>query len=130
MQNTIEKGFLATYRQGDGTKFIQLNTGFLRLSYDNKGLLEKAAFVLTKSKGARVVGSQLELSLAIDGLNEDVTYIAPEGVSGLQWSNGKVEWGTTYEYDGSPSNGRTIPLDAWVDERVSKMINKSPEKSR
>jgi hypothetical protein len=97
-----------------------LALGFLRFVYDEDGDLTLIAFVLEDDQRARAVGPRLELNNGI------VTFIEENGVSGLQWRQGTVSWGHTYE-DSVPSKVRQVGLDEWVDDRVQAMSNPGAE---
>lgn len=131
-QNSLPRGFLKTYRKGEKqeVKYIPLKLGFLKLEYglyDNPGILGLVSFVMDESDDAIAIGARLEMMLSDDHEGEEVTCISEMGVSGLQWSNGEVIWGHTYDDDSAPSGGRKIGLDAWIDECIETMINPSEE---
>lgn len=132
IKNRMAAGFLKKYRKGKGNevKYIPLKLGFLKLEYglyDDPGTLGLVSFVLDRDDEAIAVGSRLEMSLPEDGTGEEVTYISENGVSGLQWSNGEVIWGHTYDDDSPPSPGKKIGLDQWIDEMIGNMINPDDE---
>ncbi len=119
MKNKPPKNFLKNYQKGNPNKtvYLELRSGFLRLKYDEDGDISAVHFV--KTKGGQVVGAGLEWSGG-----KTVTFITPMGVSGTQWNNGEVFWGTTYETeDDGPVKGRKIDLEKWIDECLEKMIN-------
>jgi len=128
IKNSIPKGFLKKYRYGKANEilFLTLQKGFLRLEYglyDDPEILCLVSYVNSKKKDALSIGNRLELNLG-DGNYDEVTFIAEMGVSGLQWSNGEVIWGHTYDDDSSPSPGRKVDLDTWIDECIESMISK------
>ncbi|MBN1898627.1 MAG: hypothetical protein JW827_07600 [Spirochaetes bacterium] len=128
MKNEMPEGFLQKYRNGKRkeVKYIPLKLGFLKLEYDvcdNPGILSLVSFVLEDNDEAMAVGPRLEMNLTPDATGDVVTFITENGVSGLQWSNGRVFWGHTYDDDSPPSEGKTISLEEWIDECVDKMIN-------
>lgn len=110
--------------------YIALDTGFLRLEYDPDGeppLLFRVAFVAGKSRFSPAIGNLLELSLDPGGDGDTVTFIAEEGVSGVQWSGGRAFWGHTYDDDSPAGDGEEIGLGAWIDRCIDRMINPSGE---
>ena len=128
IKNTLPNGFLKKYRKGKPGEilFLPLQKGFLRLEYGlycDPQTLCLVSYVNSKRIDALAIGNRLELSLSDDG-NDQVTFMAEMGVSGLQWSNGEVIWGHTYEDDSPPSPGRKIDLNTWIDECVKSMISK------
>lgn len=127
-KNKIARGFLKKYRVDKKREVVHLplESGFLKLEYglyDNPGILSLVSFVLDDSDEAIAVGSRLEMSLAGSGADTQVTYISENGVSGLQWSDGAVIWGHTYDDDSEPGPGKKIGLEEWVDEMIEAMIN-------
>jgi hypothetical protein len=131
-RNIIAKGFLETYRTGEKSevKHLKLHTGFLKLEYglyDNPELLCLVSFVLDRSEDAIAIGMRLEMNLQADHRGDEVTYISENGVSGLQWSDGEVIWGHTYDDDSAPGPVKKISLDDWIDECIDAMINPSDE---
>lgn len=127
-KNSIEKGFLRTYRQStENILFVPLDTGFLKLEYGahTQNLLSKISFVAQKSKNAKTIGNYIDLNLGGDA-GEQGTYMEEESVSGVQWSNGHSGWGHTYQ-NGTPSESREISLEDWVDEMIDNMINPPEE---
>jgi hypothetical protein len=50
-------------------------------------------------------------------------FTSENGVSGLQWSAGRVFWGHTHDDDSPPSAGKRISIDDWIDECIGIMIN-------
>ena len=134
LKNSLPKGFLKKYRivEKEGVKYIALNSGYLKLEYDkfeeDQPVLFLASFVLKKNKYAVALGNRLEFSISKnENENDEVTFISEYGVSGLQWSNGRVFWGHTYDDDSPPPPGRKINLDEWVDECIDRMINPSDD---
>jgi hypothetical protein len=129
--NNFPTGFLAKYRTAQGERqYVKLDFGHLRLEYDieeTPSLLYLVSFVVSEDNEARAIGRRLELNLDPDGIMETVTCMTEMGVSGLQWSDGHVYWGHTYEDDGPPDPGKEIELGEWVDECIHKMINPSQE---
>jgi hypothetical protein len=131
-KNSVEKDFLKTYQKGKkkSVVYLPLALGFLKLEY---GLFEEpdklclVSFVLDRDDEAIAVGSRLEMSLADDLKESEVTYISENGVSGLQWSGGGVIWGHTYDDDSAPTKTEKIPLGNWVDKMIADMINPSDE---
>jgi len=131
-RNKIPKGFLKAYRTEEkhDVTYLPLDLGFLKLEYslyDDPDLLGLVSFVLDKSEDAIAIGSRLEMNLSPDGQSDEITYISENGVSGLQWSNGEVIWGHTYDDDSAPTPGRKVSLGQWVDEMIDVMINPSDE---
>jgi hypothetical protein len=131
-KNKIPEGFLKNYQNDkkNEIKYIRLETGFLKLEYglyNNPGVLCLVSFVLDKNEDAIAIGSRLEIILNDGGENDEVTFISENGVSGLQWSNGEVIWGHTYDDDSAPGPGRKISLDDWIDECIDSMINPDDE---
>jgi hypothetical protein len=125
--NSIPKGFLKKYRKGKAGEvlYLELQKGFLRLEYglyDDPLILCLVSYVKSKRKDAIAIGNRLELSLN-DDYGDEVTFMSEMGVSGLQWSNGEVIWGHTYDDDSSPSPGRKVDLDAWIDDCIKSMIS-------
>jgi len=59
--------------------------------------------------------------------NGEVTSIKENAISGLQWSDGRVDWGHTFDDDSSPAKGMKCGFDGWIDECLSKMINPESE---
>jgi hypothetical protein len=125
-KNTIPKSFLSDHKSGPKNKtlFLPLNSGFLRIKYDDDGSIAMLHYVQTK--GGSPVGAGLEWG----GSNgETVTFITEMGVSGTQWNNGEVFWGTTFETDDGPmSPNRKVDLETWINECLEKMINPTQEK--
>lgn len=126
--NRVPPGFIVAHRHGSGGEvtYISLTAGFLRLEYDagaTAPLLFRVAFVAAKSKFSPAIGSLLELSLDPGSAGDTVTFIAEEGVSGLQWSGGRVIWGHTYDDDSPVGDGERIELGAWIDRCIDGMIN-------
>ncbi len=128
-KNYLRKGFLKKYRKGKDNeiKFLPLKNGFLRLEYEDQGVLSIVSYVLSKAKNALSIGKRLELSLDQDYNNDTATYIEEMGISGFQWSNGEVFWGHTFDDDSPPTGVRKIILDEWIDECIKMMINPSKE---
>ncbi len=131
-RNIIPKGFLKTYRAGKkhDVTYLPLELGFLKLEYglyEDPELLGLVSFVLDRADDAIAIGSRLEMNLSIDEQSDEVTYISENGVSGLQWSDGEVIWGHTYDDDSAPSPGRKVSLGQWVDEMIDVMVNPSEE---
>jgi hypothetical protein len=130
--NQIAKGFLKTYRKRKerDVLYLPLELGFLKLEYgfnEEPGVLSLVSFVLENVDDAIAIGPRLEMSLAGSDEDTQVTYISENGVSGLQWSNGEVIWGHTYDEDAGPSPGRKADLAAWIDEMIDSMVNPSTE---
>lgn len=128
----MPKGFLRTYRKGakGAVRYLSLDFGFLKLEYDedtDPGRLYLVSFVLDQDIDAMAVGCRLEMILSDDDEGSIVTYIAENGVAGLQWAHGGVYWGHTYDDDTGPGTIRKISLDKWVDECIDTMINPSRE---
>lgn len=127
--NSVPPGFLDAHRHGgngEDVVYLALETGFLRLEYDPDGahpLLFRVAFVAAKSKFSPAIGNLLELSLDPEGHDDTVTFIAEEGVSGVQWSGGRACWGHTYDDDSPAGEGEEIGLGAWIDRCIDEMIN-------
>jgi hypothetical protein len=126
--NSIPEGFLERYRRGKGkvVDFITLKAGFLRLEYDPDGsppLLRRISFTAHRSAHSRAIGNLLELALSPDASGDEATFIAEEGVSGVQWSGGRARWGHTYDDDQPPPEGEAVGLGPWVDRCVGEMIN-------
>jgi len=131
-KNKIEKGFLKKYRKRKGGEVVHLplEFGFLKLEYglyDEPGVLSLVSFVLEDKDDAIAIGPRLETMLGGSDEDTQVTYISDNGVSGLQWSNGEVVWGHTYDDDSGPSPGTKVGLDEWIDEMVDAMINPSDD---
>ncbi len=129
--NIVPPGFLERHRFGSDDEFVYLPlaVGFLRLFYDIERvppLLERASFVAVPSPHAPAIGEQLELDLGSRDEDTTATFIAPEGVSGIQWSGGRVAWGHTYE-DGPRPKGEKVSLSQWIDHCVQEMIHPPPE---
>ncbi len=128
-RNCIPEGFLKKYRHGPDTEkplYLPLKTGFLKLEYglyDNPGILSLVSFVRKDRGTSPAVGPRLEMILTESGQGDQVTFITENGVSGLQWENGKVIWGHTYDDDSGPTKGKKTALNEWVDEMIDDMIN-------
>jgi hypothetical protein len=132
IKNKIARGFLGKYRREEKREvvYLPLELGFLKLEYglfDEPGILSLVSFVLENRDDAIAIGSRLEMSLADSDEDTQVTYISENGVSGLQWSDGEVIWGHTYDDDSGPSPDRKVGLAEWVDEMIEAMINPSDE---
>ena len=127
IRNTVAEGFLKKYRHGKGLEavYIPLAVGVLRLEYDGNGpfLLSRVSFVADGSEYSPAIGNLLEFGLSRDEADEEATFIAEEGVSGVQWSGGRARWGHTYDDDSPPPEGRVVDFGSWVDECVNAMIN-------
>jgi hypothetical protein len=126
--NAVDKNFLEKNHEGKEMEIIYypLNLGFLKLEYglfDNPGILSLVSFVLDDIEDAIAVGPRLEMCLSQDDAESVVTFITENGVSGLQWLDGEVTWGHTYDDDSSASDGKKIGLGEWIDECIDKMIN-------
>jgi hypothetical protein len=115
--NSPPANLFTEHERGKGIVFLPLEQGWIKLEYDDDGDLQLISFVLEEHEAERAVGPRLELG------GGTVTFITENGVSGLQWSDGEVIWGHTYDSDGSPAPGRKIDLPAWIDECVDKMVN-------
>jgi hypothetical protein len=128
MINSVPKGFLKKYRKGkdNDISYLPLTIGYLRLEYTSD-LLSIVSFVRDKSPYSKAIGERLECDLNLDGNGEVVTYISEMGMSGLQWSEGQVLWGHTFDDDSSPSKGEKINLDAWIDNCLQEMVNPNEE---
>jgi hypothetical protein len=131
-RNQVEKGFLQTYRRGRAreVRYLPLSRGFLKLEYasrEEQGMLFLVSFVLDEDDRAMAVGPRLELRLDDTEEGGAATLIEENAVSGLQWSNGAVLWGHTYEDDGPPEKGRAVSLGTWIDDCIETMINPSDE---
>ncbi|WP_455381547.1 hypothetical protein [Salinispira pacifica] len=125
--NRIEPGFLGRYRKGKphATVYLEIAGGFLRLRYglnDAPDTLSTVSFVFEPTPDAPSAGPELIFRLPAAG-DERVTLIAPNAVSGRQWANGAVFWGHTFDDDQSPSGGRAVSLDGWVDDCLQEMIH-------
>jgi hypothetical protein len=124
--NHPPKGLYARRKKGkpESTVHLKLALGFLRLSYDEEGVLSLIAFVLERDERAREIGPRLELN------GDTVTFIEENGVSGLQWKDGAVIWGHTFE-DSLPSPVRDdappMSLGEWIDDRARVMTNPDQE---
>lgn len=130
--NSFPPGFIEKYRKGscDSVEYISLDTGFLRIEYageEGDSLLSRVSFTAAKSKHSPAIGEVLEFSLSPDGADDVVTFIGDMNISGIQWANGEVQWGHTYEDETYPSDGKKIDLSTWIDECIVKMINPSPK---
>jgi hypothetical protein len=128
IKNSMKGNFLKNYHKGRAHEetYIPLKTGFLKLEYglnDSSGMLSLVSFVLEDNDKAMAVGRRLELLLSEDETGEVATFISENGISGLQWSGGRVFWGHTYDDDSPPSDGKSISLDNWIDECIGIMIN-------
>jgi hypothetical protein len=124
MENTIPKGFLEEHEHGEAGKreYVALKEGFLRLSYGKTGRLSKISFGMEKS------GPNIGAALEFGSENGEgtITLIEEMGSSGLQWQDGKVTWGSTFEgVEGDPSKAQVIGKSEWVDEILQEMINPS-----
>ena len=127
MKNSVSGGFLKKYRTAmvDDTLYIPLTAGFLRLEYSHETgpyILTRVSFTADSSEHSRAIGNLLEFSISADKDDGQATFIAEEGVSGIQWSAGEVVWGHAYDDDSPPSKGRKISLESWIDECVEKII--------
>lgn len=127
----MPSGFLSRHRSGapEACEFVSLVRGFLRLERDERGLLSLVSFVLDDSANARAIGPRLEMGLSEDGGDDEVTCIAENAISGSQWRGGSAAWGHTLEDDGDggTSEARAVPLEAWMDECLARMVNPPKE---
>jgi len=120
-ENRLPKGFIEKYRIGKGNElvFIALRAGFLRIEYlvdDDQSLINKVAFIATKSEHSSIIGKWLELGLG------SYTYMDEQGLSGNQWSEGDVSWDNVYD-SGPTTKIEKISLSKWIDRCLKEMIN-------
>ena len=100
----------------DSTIFAPHGQGFLKLKYDEEGMIGEISFVLKKD------GNSKGMHLYFDWLNEMHAFKTPSGLSGVQWIDGRVMAGTVWDDDGPSDPGREIGLEEWVEECVGKMV--------
>ncbi|OGJ88285.1 MAG: hypothetical protein A2268_05225 [Candidatus Raymondbacteria bacterium RifOxyA12_full_50_37] len=119
-----KESFLSNYRKGtpDSVQYVPLNNGFLYLQYDCEGEIEQAAYV---RKNRDEPGSN-DLQLYFMWGNDMVTFKTENGLSGEQWSNGYADFGTVYETDDAPSQGKKIDLDVWISQCLEEMERAAP----
>ena len=110
--NRVPPGFLERYRAktAEDVVFLPLARGFLKLEYG-------------KYDASPAIGPRLELRLFKGERGDIATLIGENAVSGLQWSNGGVFWGHTYDEDGPAPQRRTVSLGDWIDECLARMVN-------
>jgi hypothetical protein len=113
-------GFLARHKAGPAgrTVYEPWEHGFLRLQYDDDGLVEQAAW--TPRQGQTPRGDQPQLWFM--WINDMVTYKTENGLSGTCWSSGRVALGTVYDDDGDSAPGTETALEEWVDQCVADMV--------
>ncbi len=126
--NRVPPGFLERYRAktAENVVFLPLARGFLKLEYgkyDEPDALAVVSFVAKNSEASPAIGPRLELRLFKGGREDIATLIGENAVSGLQWSNGGVFWGHTYDEDGPAPQRRTVSLGDWIDECLARMVN-------
>jgi|GEM_PF-4804376 len=110
--------FVKRFRSGkpNSTLLEPHGSGFLRITYAEDGDLEEVSW------GRDRQATSNGLHLYFDWANEMVTCKTPNGLSGMQWSDGHVCVGTVYDDDDGPSDpGREIGLEDWVNECIEAM---------
>jgi hypothetical protein len=115
----MRPGFLKEHRNGPAgrTVWVPWTPGFLRLQYDDEGLIEQAGWVRKDRQAVR--GDQLQLwFMWVNGM---VTFKTERGLSGTCWSSGYVSFGTVWDDDGDRGPGQKTDLETWVDACIAKM---------
>jgi hypothetical protein len=61
------------------------------------------------------------MRLYFDWINGLHAFKTATGLGGLQWSAGRVTYGTVYDDDGPPPRGKRVSLARWIDDCVAQM---------
>ncbi|MBL0214080.1 MAG: hypothetical protein IPQ07_09355 [Myxococcales bacterium] len=99
-------GIARVARRGTGTKLV--------FRYDENGELAEL------SAGSDATAPRIYFNW----VHEAHTFKSPSGLGGQQWCAGVVVQGTVYDDDsGGGTSGRSIELDAWVDDCIAAMTD-------
>lgn len=127
MNDKLElKNFLNNYRinKTEEVFYFSLEKGFLQLKYEDN-ILWKVAFVTEKDDDAKTFGNELLLTIkdVPDAYDDHVVFMEDMGQSGVEWRDGVVRWGHTYEDEGGTEKGEKIELDVWIEKCVTEIID-------
>lgn len=119
-ESAIVPDFLARYGKGFAKKttFLSAGDAFIRVIYDDEGVIQNAAYVKNKEK------EPSGMQLYFDWANERVTWKTEVGLSGFMWASGSVTQGSVRgeEEAMGEADSRKIELEPWIDECIEETI--------
>ncbi len=115
-------GFITKYKQGEAGKilFEPMGQGFLRVEYDDEGLISQVAFVNNEGSEPKDYHPQIFFVWPLD----KVVFKSKNSLGGKEWSSGGVYFGTVLETEGNnivESDGKQT-LEDWIGHCLEEMI--------